>query len=163
MEHLLLSAEFWVAVAFIIFIVFVSKPIVLKLNSSLQTYIDNIKSELDKIRQLRVEAKDTLTEYQKKHHQALKDAKHIIEQSKYEVERLQKVSLEELSNDLKRQEKQAMERIEHAKDRALSEVKEMAVDIAISASTQILQEVLKGEEAEKIVDEQLEQLPQKLN
>lgn len=160
---MLMTAEFWVAVAFFIFVGALAKPVFVKVNSFLQNYIDNIKTELDKIRQLRIEAKDQVTEYQKKHHQAIREAEQIVEQSKLEVERLQKISLEELSQDLKRQEQKAIERIEVAKDRAMAEVKEMAVDIAIATSTKLLQEVLVGDDSEKLVEEQMKALPLKLN
>lgn len=160
---MLQSAEFWVLVSFSLFIILCYKPVSKKLGGVLDGYSANVKKELEEARALKTEAKNMLADYQKKHREAVEEAKNIVDHAKGEADNLKKQTLEELSEKIVRHEKQAMDRIAHAKDRALAEVKEMSVNVAIATSTKILSEVLQTEEGDHFIDEEINALPSKLN
>ena len=69
-EGILESAETWVAVAFVFFLVALFKPIRNMLTGTLDKRAETIKAELDEAQRLREEAQHTLAEYQRKRTEA---------------------------------------------------------------------------------------------
>lgn len=157
------TAEFWVLVSFSIFLFFAFKPAAKKLIALLDDYAHRVKQDLDEARSLKTDAKKLLSEYQIQYREAVDEADDIIAHAKQEAERMKAQALKDLKEKIDRQEQQVIERIQHAKEKALAEVKEMSVDIAITASTKILNDVLQGEEGDKLLDDQIKILPSKLN
>ena len=81
--------EFWVAIAFVIFLGILVKFGVPKMAlSALDTRSDRIRQALDEAHRLRSEAQDVLAQYQKKRDEAEKEAQAIIENARLEAERL---------------------------------------------------------------------------
>lgn len=161
---MLQTPEFWVAVAFVAFVILTFKPISKQVKSALDNYAAGIKKDLDEARSLKTEAKKLLSDYQRKHHDALEEGKKIIERAEHEATRVKQKAEKDLFITLKRMELQTIERIENAKQKAMAEVKNMAVDIALSASNQVLQEILStAPDQEKLIELELDLLPRKLN
>src|SRR5215211_9331402 len=84
-----INAEFWVAVAFIIF---VAIALYMGLHRSILDALDQrsarIRAELDEALRLKDEAKKLLAEYQRKHQEAEREAEAIIGSAKTEAERV---------------------------------------------------------------------------
>ena len=81
--------EFWVALAFVIFLGILVKFGVPKMAlSALDSRSDRIRQALDEAHRLRSEAQDVLAQYQKKRDEAEKEAQAIIENARIEAERL---------------------------------------------------------------------------
>ena len=68
-----------------------------------------------------------------------------------------------IASAMKRHEQQAMEKISQAKANAIAEVKNQAVDIAISATTQVLTKAMDGAGGDKSIDDAISALPGKLH
>ena len=90
--ELLGNPEFWVLVAFVVFIVLAAKPIGRALNKSLDQRSAKIKAELDEAQSLRDEAQRLLSENQRRQREALKEAADIVAQAQGEAERLKRDS-----------------------------------------------------------------------
>ena len=77
---------FWVAIAFVVFVIAVFRPIRKALTGALDKRADNIRQELDDAQALREEAQKTLAEYKRLQRDAVSEAADIIEKAKHEAE-----------------------------------------------------------------------------
>ena len=69
----------------------------------------------------------------------------------------------DLEASLKRREKQAMDRIAQAEQSAVDEVRALAVDVAISATRQLLAEQAGSEKGDRLIDDAIKNLGDKLH
>jgi F-type H+-transporting ATPase subunit b len=162
-EAFYLTPEFWVAVSFVLFVALVARKVWKILTTALDARSARIAQNIEEAKQLRAEAQSALAEIQRKQREALKDAQSIVEMAKAEAERLRKRSEEELAASLVLRERQAMDRIAQAEKQATAEVRNMAVDVAIAAARQVLQQQIDPAKANELVDQAITQLPQRMN
>ena len=108
------SPEFWVAVAFVIFVAATFKPVKLALTGALDNRATTIRAQIDEARRLREEAQAALAEAQRKHRDAAGEAEALIASAKEEARLLQAQAAENLETTLARREQLAMERIAQA-------------------------------------------------
>ena len=155
--------ETWVAVAFIIFIVGLFKPIRNTLAGTLDKRSDAIKAELDEAQRLREEAQHTLAEYQRKQRDALKEAEGILAEAREEAGRIEKAAAERTEELLRRREQQALDMIAAAEAQALADVRGLAADVAVDATRRLLSEAVAGDGGDPLIDEAIADLPSKLN
>ena len=76
---------FWVAVAFVIFVIAVFKPIKTALIGGLDAKIKEIRQEVEEAEKLREEAQSLLANYQRQQRQALQTAEDIVARAKDEA------------------------------------------------------------------------------
>jgi F-type H+-transporting ATPase subunit b len=136
------EAEFWVAVAFVIVVAGLAwkgTPMVLKM---LDDRGRKIKAELDEAQRLREEAQRMLAEYQRKQRDALKEAEQIIGLARREAEHAAEQAARDLAAALERRQRLALEKIALAESKAIAEVRNTAVDVAIAAVRQIASQTL---------------------
>lgn len=162
-EGILESAETWVAVSFVFFLVALFKPIKKMLTSKLDGRTEIIKSQLDEAQRLREEAQHTLAEYQRKQRDALKEAEGILAEARAEAGRIEKSAAGRSEDLLRRREQQALDMIAAAEVQALADVRGLAADVAIEATRQLLTDAMAGDGGDSLVDEAIEDLPSKLN
>ncbi|MCK5778289.1 MAG: F0F1 ATP synthase subunit B [Rhodospirillales bacterium] len=154
---------FWTAVAVVLFVALIAKPVGKMASKALDERAEKIKAELDEAERLRNEAQDLLAQYQRKQRDAANEAENIIQHAKEEAERMDREGREKLKASLERREKLAMERIEMAEQHAIERVRARAVDVAIAATSQVLAENLSGGKADALVDDAIKQLPDRLH
>jgi len=154
---------FFVAVAFVLFFVIFGK----KLGGTIATMLDDraqkISDEIEQATRLREEAQELLASYEKKQHEALKEAESIVTAAKQEAERLATEAAAQLENSLKRSEQLAKDRIGQAEAQAIAEVKAQAVNLAIDAAKRILESDVTGKKADSLVDASIKGLDGKLH
>lgn len=157
------TAEFWVAMAFVIVVALAAKPIFRAAAAGLDARAEKIKAKLDEARKLREDAQSMLAEYQRKQRDAMQEADAIVAHAKTEAERAAKQAEADLEASVKRREQQAMDRIAQAEAAALAEVRNIAVDIAVTAAAKVISEKVNAEKANAMIDESIKALPQKLH
>jgi F-type H+-transporting ATPase subunit b len=161
--EILHDPEFWVLVAFLIVVVggfFKVGPLIAK---SLDERAQRIKTELDEAQRLREDAERTLAEYQRKQRDALKEAEDIIAHAKSEAERIGRQAAIDLDAMLERRTKQAEEKIAQEEAKAVADVRNTAIDIAIAAARQIIVEQLDARTGGALIDNAIAALPQQLH
>ena len=163
MTEIFSSAEFWALIAFLIFIAAVFQPARRALMGALDQRIERIKRQVEDAKSLREEAQTTLTTYQHQQQQAVEEANTIIEQAREDAERHRKVAETKLKTMLQAQELQALEKINQAEAAALRAVREAAVNLAITATSDLLAKKLDGQEGNALVDAAIQELNQRLN
>lgn len=158
------EAEFWVLVAFVVFmglLVYYKVPgLIAKM---LDDRADAIRKELDEARKLREDAQALLNDYQNKAKEAETEAKAIIDQAKKEAETLAAEARKALAENIERRSKLAEDKIARAEAQALSEVRSTAVDTAIAAAERLLQARVPGSVGDGLVDQAIKGLKGTLN
>ena len=158
------NPEFWVMVAFFIFMGLLAYMGVPKLLAkALDDRADGIRRELDEARRLREEAQQLLTDYQKKARDAEAEAKSIIDQARIEAEAMAKETRKGLVESLERRTKQAEDKIARAEAQALSEVRATAVNTAMAAAEKMLKARVPGQVGDNLIDQSIKDLKGKLN
>ena len=157
------AAEFWVAVAFFIFVFFAFRPGAKALTAMLDDRADKIRQELEEAQRLREDAQSTLASYQRRQRDALKEAEDIIAHAREEAERLRLHAAADLDASMKRREAQAMDKIALAEASALQEVRNLTVDLAVAASSRVLAQRLDEKQGGKLIDAAIADLPGRLH
>ena len=162
--ELLGDAEFWVAVAFVIFVAGLGYLGVHKMVAkSLDERAGRIKAELDEARRLKDEAAALLAEYQRKRQQAEGEAQEIIAGAKAEADRLAVEAKAKIEEFVARRTKMAETKIAQAEAQATADVRAAAADAAIAAAEKILTAETKGKLAGELIAKGIEDVRKKLN
>jgi len=158
------EAEFWVAVAFVIFLlVLMYAGAHKKLLEMLDQRSARIKAELDEARRLRDEAEKLLAEYKRKQGEAEREAEAIVAEAKAEAERLAVEAKSKVQEFVARRTKMAETKIGQAEVQALADVRAAAADAAVAAAEKILTVTTKGKVAEDLIARGIEDVKAKLN
>jgi len=162
--HLLSEAEFWVAVAFVIFIgVLVRLGAHRVIIGALDDRAARIKAELDAATRLRQEAQALLADYQRRRREADREAEAIIVAAKGEADRLAADAKTKVDEFVARRTKMAETKIAQAEAQALADVRAAAADAAVAAAEKILSETAKGKVGDDLIARGIQDLKTKLN
>lgn len=158
------EAEFWVAVAFVIFLGVLGYAGVHKtVLNALDQRRSRIKAELDEARRLRDEAQKLFAEYQRKKSEAQGEADAIIAGAKVEAGRLAAEANTKLEDFVARRTKMAETKIAQAEVQALADVRSAAAEAAANAAEKVLAQAAKGKVADALIAQGIEDVKKKLN
>lgn len=163
MDGILGNSTFWVLVAFLIFMYFAGRPAWRAIAAALDSRADSIRRELEEAQQLREDAQAALAQYQRKQRDALKEAEEILAHAREEAARIRAQAAAELESTLKRREAQAMDKIAQAEAQAVQQVRNLAVDVAMAATEQLLIRNMDKARNDQLVDAAIKELPGKLH
>ena len=158
------EAEFWVAVAFVIFVgilIYVGVPKMLI--DALDARAKRVQAELGEARRLKEEAQKLLAEYQGKQRQAETEAAAIIEGAKVEAERIAAEAHAKMEEFVVRRTKMAETKIAQAEAQAVADVRAAAAEAAVAAAEKILTESVKGKVADDLIARGISDVKAKLN
>ena len=159
-----INAEFWVAVAFVIF---VALMFYLGVHNTILGALDQraarIKAELDEARRLKEEAQKLLAEYQRRHQEADREAEAIIAGARAEAERVAAEGKAKMEDFIARRTKMADTKIGQAEAQARADVRAAAAEAAVAAAERILTESVKGKVAEILLAQGIRDVKAKLN
>ena len=148
----------WVALGFIIFIAIVWRKVSAALSSLLDNRAEKIKTELNEAENLRAEAQADLKKYQKLQKEAVADAKRIVADAQAAADRIREAAAEKAEESIKRRETQAKAKIAAAEAAVISELRDRATSLAISASKDVLAAELDADLSASMIDNSLSQI-----
>jgi F-type H+-transporting ATPase subunit b len=158
------GAEFWVAVAFVLFIGVLAYFQVHKLIvKGIDDRRDLIKAELNEARRLKEEAQALLAQYREKQRAAEQEAAAIVAGAQAEAERLALEAKAKMEDFVARRTKMAETKIAQAEAQALAEVRAAAAEAAVAAAETILTRTVKGKVAEDLIAKGIDDVKRKLN
>ena len=160
--HIFADPEFWVLVAAVIFVAAVWKPARKSLIGTLDERAARIRAELDEARKLREDAEQLLAQYEQRQREAAAEAEAIIAHAREEAERIAAQSARDLDQALARRQRLAEERIAQAEQKALDEIRAVAVDVAIGAAREVIVSQIDEERGAALLDAAIAALPQRL-
>jgi F-type H+-transporting ATPase subunit b len=158
------EAEFWAAVATILFVLLLGYMGVHKqLFEALDARRARIQAELDEARRLKEEAAKLVAEYERKRHDAEAEAEALIAGARAEAERYAAEAHAKMDEFVARRTKMAETKIAQAEAQALADVRAAAADAAVTAATDILQQSAKGKVADDLIARGIADVKAKLN
>jgi F-type H+-transporting ATPase subunit b len=161
--ELFADEEFWIFIAFLLAIVILIRQFSGQIAAALDARAVAIRQQLDDAKKLRQDAEAMLADYQRKQRDALAEAQEIVVHAEAEAQRVARQAELDLEAAIKRREQQALDKIAQAEAKALAEVRGIAVDVAIEAIRVLLAETLDAKRGALLIDQAIEELPQRLH
>jgi F-type H+-transporting ATPase subunit b len=162
MPEFLRDPEFWILVSAAALLCVLWKPLKRSLLGALDARAERIGAELDEAKKLREEAERALADYQKKERDAIAEAEAILAHARAEAERGAEQAARGLEEALLRRRRLAEERIAQAEARAVSEIRAVAVDLAIAAAREMMVRSLGEARGAALIDGAIAALPTQL-
>ena len=153
-----IDATFWVAIAFFIFLgILIYLKIPQKINTSLVEKIDEIKKELEEAERLKNDAKNLLSNYEKRIDKSKKESKEIIDRAKKESEKNIIEKTKKFHQMTDERKKNTEQKIHLMKENALKDIKNASVIISVKAVEKILKDSIDKNKLENLYNKSLEQ------
>ena len=154
---------FWVAVAFVLFVLGAGKILWAKITEMLDKRTAAIAKALADAERLRADALKAKADAEKTLAQATGEAEAIVKQAREEVARMQTRAAQSIETAVALREQQALDRIAQSEAAAAKEVRDTAVDVALAATRALLREQIGTGKAQALVDEAISELPRRLH
>jgi F-type H+-transporting ATPase subunit b len=164
-EHggLFSDPAFWVAVAFFLFFALAGKALWGRISALLDKRAADIARALADAARLRDEALKAKAEAERTLTQATAERDAILQQAREEAERMQARAAASLKTAVALREQQALDRIAQSEAAATKQVRDTAVDVALSATRALLREQVGSGRTEALIDEAIGELPKRLH
>lgn len=161
---MLLQAETWVAVAFLLLMgVFGYFGVHRALLKALDNRRDRIQKELDDARRLKEEAVALVAEYRARRASAEREAQEIVANATAEAERIALEAKAKMEDFVARRTKSAENKIAQAETQAVADVRAAAAEAAATAAASVLSQTVKGDVANGLIEKSIKELGSKLN
>lgn len=158
------SAEFWVAVAFLLLMgVFGYFGVHRTILTALDHRRDRIQKELEDARRLKEEAAKLVAEYRARRASAEREAQEIVTSAKAEAERIASEAKAKMEDFVARRTKTAENKIAQAETQAIADVRTAAAEAAVTAATSIMSQSVKGSVADDLIAKGIKDVREKLN
>ena len=146
-----INATFWVMVSFFLFIgLLIYFQIPQKIKKTLEENISNIKNQIDEADKLKEDAKNILTEHEKKISNSKAEVKLMIAKASEEAEKNIIKTNQDFHNLMENRKRNAEERIKQLKNQALKDIKNTSVKIAVESVKKLLKNSLDKSKLDKI-------------
>ena len=153
-----IDAAFWVAISFFIFLgILVYFKIPQKIKTILDENVSNIKSQIDEAEKLKEDAKNILTEHEKKISNSKTEVVSMINKANEDSEKNILKTNKDFHNLMENRKKNAEERIKQLKNKALKDIKNTSVKIAIESVEKLLKNSLDKSKLDKIYMSSIEE------
>ena len=148
---MIIDATFWVMISFFLFVgLLIYFQIPQKIRTTLDENILNIKNQIDEADKLKEDAKNILTEHEKKISNSKVEMKLMITKAGEEAEKNIIKTNQDFHNLMENRKKNAEERIKQLKNQALKDIKNTSVRIAIESVEKLLKNSLDKSKLDKI-------------
>ena len=152
------DATFWVTISFFIFLgILIYFKIPQKIKEALEQNILNIKNQIAEAEKLKEEAKNILTEHEKKISNSKNEVKEMINKANEDAEKNVIRTNENFHNFMENRKKNAEERIRQIRIQAEKDIKNASVKIAIESVEQLIKNSLDKSELDKIYSSSIEE------
>ncbi|WP_172292290.1 F0F1 ATP synthase subunit B [Pseudoruegeria sp. HB172150] len=158
------NTNFVVLIAFLIFIgalVFLGVPGIL--GRMLDKRSAGIRAELDEAKALREEAQTVLASYERRQKEVAEQSVRIVEHAKEEARQAAEQAKQDLEVSMARRLQGAEEQIASAQAKAVKEVRDQAVNVAIAAAREVIAKEMTAAAANKLIDDSIATVEAKLH
>ncbi|MGR3499758.1 MAG: F0F1 ATP synthase subunit B [Limimaricola soesokkakensis] len=158
------NTDFIVLLAFLLFVgVLLYFRVPREVGKLLDKRADGIRAELDEARGLREEAQSLLASYERKQKDVQTQADRIVSNAREEANRSAEQAKIDIAKSIQRRLTAAEEQIQSAQDKAVKEVRDQAVAVAVAAARQVIAEQMTAQRADKMIDESIQTVGAKLH
>ena len=155
---MIIDATFWVAVSFLIFVfVLIYFKVPLKIKSTLDENINQIKNQIDESEKLKEEAKNKLADNEKKYEESKSEIQKMIKNANDEAEKnIIKIN-EVFHKQMEIRKKNTEEKIRQLKNQAIKDIKNVSVNIAFESIERLMLNSLDKSKLDKIYTQSIEE------
>ena len=150
--------QFWVAVAFFIFVAAIFNPIRKILTSNLDTQIKQIKVSIDEAENLKNEAKITLSEIEQRQSEVQKEIELIHKDAKNKIIKIEEATKQKLNVQIQKRKVLASAKIDQLIRDANSEIQQHITSTAIETTITLLQKKLDLNEKKNLINVSINEL-----
>tara|TARA_B100001057_G_scaffold106433_1_gene104077 strand:+ start:752 stop:1249 length:498 start_codon:yes stop_codon:yes gene_type:complete len=155
---MIIDATFWVAVSFLIFVLLLFYfKIPLKVKNALDENITQIKKQVDESEKLKEEAKNKLSEYEKKLVGSKSEVQTMIKNANELAEKNILKSNEIFHRQMEIKKKNTEEKIIQLKNQAVKDIKNASIHIAFESVEKLLLNSLDKSKLDKIYNQSIEE------
>ena len=155
---MMIDATFWVMISFFAFIgLLIYFKIPQKVKTTLEENIINIKNQIDEADKLKEDAKNILTEHEKKISNSKAEVKQMLNKASEDAEKNVIKTNQDFHNLMETRKKNSEERIKQLKNQALKDIKNASVKIAIESVEKLIKNSLDKSKLDKIYSSSLEE------
>ena len=153
-----IDATFWVMISFFLFVgLLIYFQVPQKIKVALEENILNIKNQIDEADKLKEDAKNILTEHEKKISNSKAEVKSMIAKASDEAEKNVIKTNQDFHNFMENRKKNAEDRVKQLKNQALKDIKNTSVRIAIESVEKLLKNSLDKSKLDKIYISSIEE------
>jgi len=153
-----IDATFWVMISFFLFVgLLIYFQIPQKIRTTLEENILYIKNQINEADKLKEDAKNILTEHEKKISNSKTEMKSMIDKANEEAEKNVIKVNEDFHNFIEIKKKNAEDRVKQQKNQALKDIKNASVRIAIDSIEKLLKNSLDKSKLDKIYISSIEE------
>ncbi len=160
----LFNTNFVVILAFLLFVgvlFYLKVPGVLM--AMLDARADAIRDELNQAKALREEAQTILASYERKHKEVQGQADRIVEHARIEAEEAAQRAKDDLKASIARRLAAAQDQIVSAQAKAVKEVRDTAVQVAIAAAGDVIAANMSADDGDRLIEEAIVTVEEKLH
>lgn len=161
-ESFFASPELWVAVSFVIVVVWLAKPAVRFVKKATSERADSIRKRIDEAHALKEEAVKMLEDYKERFRNIDKESAAIVEKAKISAEKYKSESIEDMNAALARKEESFALRIEAMERDVSTEIKNSAVEMSVNAVRNLIGTKMSSEAKDALFEGSLGELPEVL-
>ena len=155
---MMIDATFWVMISFFLFVgLLIYFQLPQKIKAILEENIANIKNQINEADKLKEDAKNILTEHEKKISNSKAEVKSMLSKASEEAEKNIIKTNQDFYNLMENRKKNAEERIKQLKNQALKDIKNTSVKIAIESVEKLLKNSLDKSKLDKIYMSSIEE------
>tara|TARA_B100000575_G_C23087812_1_gene627011 strand:- start:334 stop:831 length:498 start_codon:yes stop_codon:yes gene_type:complete len=153
-----IDATFWVAISFFLFLaILVYFKLPQKIKDLLDENISSIKKQINEAEKLKEEAKNILSEHEKKISNSKTEMKLMIEKANEKADKNVIIVNEEFHKQMDNKKKNTEERIRQMKNQAFKDIKNASIKIAFDSTEKLLINSLDKSKLDKIYLSSLEE------
>lgn len=150
----------WTILTFVVVLLVLRKYAWKPILESMEARERGIQQLIDEAERTRAEAQELLEEYRRQLADARQEGQRIIGESKGAAERVREGMLERARAEAEALVKRAGGEIDLERRKALAEIRERAVDLAIAAASKVVEESLDDERHRRIAESYLREIEQ---
>ena len=155
---MIIDATFWVMISFFAFVgLLIYFKIPQKIKTALDENINNIRNQIDEADKLKEDAKNILTEHEKKISNSKAEVKKMINKASEEAEKNVIKTNQDFHNLMESRKKNAEEKIRQLKNQALKDIKNASVKIAIESVEKLIKNSMDKSKLDKIYSTSIEE------
>ena len=152
------DATFWVMISFFVFLGLLAYfKIPQKVKTILEDSINNIKNQIDEANRLKEDAKNILSEHERKISNSKAEVKQMIYKASEESEKNIIKTNKDFHILMESRKKNAEERIKQLKNQALKDIKNASVMVAIESVEKLIKNSLDKSKLDKIYSSSIEE------
>jgi len=155
---MIIDATFWVSVSFFIFLgLLIYFKIPQKVSNILLEKINLIRNDIDNAEKLKDEAKNILSDYERKISNSKNEVKLMIDRANEETEKVILKANSDFHIQIENRKKNAEDRIKQMKAQALKDVKNVSIKNAILSTEMLLKNSLDKSKLDKLFTKSIEE------